>query len=75
MKLKNKLRRKLLAVKTSQKLNIGDELTFNNLIVGKILIDGPFPFALVKLFDPNLSDFKNQELDTLSGKVRILNSD
>ena len=75
MKLKNKLRRKLIPIKSDQKLNIGEELTFKNSIVGKILISDPFPFALIKLFDPNFSDFKNQDLYSLNGKVRILNSD
>ncbi len=75
MKLKNKLRRKLIPIKSDQKLNIGEELTFKNSIVGKILINDPFPFALIKLFDPNFSDFKNQNLNSLNGKVRILNSD
>ena len=75
MKLKNKLRRKLIPIKSDQKLNIGEELTFKNSIVGKILINDPFPFALIKLFDPNFSDFKNQDLNSLNGKVRILNSD
>ena len=74
MKLKNKLRRKLVPIKSDQKLNIG-ELTFKNSAVGKILINDPFPFALIKLFDPNFSDFKNQDLNSLNGKVRILNSD
>ena len=75
MKLKNKLRRKLIPIKSDQKLKIGEELTFKNSIVGKILINDPFPFALIKLFDPNFSDFKNQDLNSLNGKVRILNSD
>ena len=75
MKLKINLDAKLIPIKSDQKLNIGEDLTFKNSAVGKILINDPFPFALIKLFDPNFSDFKNQDLNSLNGKVRILNSD
>ena len=49
MKLKNKLRRRLLPVSSSEELNIGDEITFNNIKIGKILIDKPYPFGLIKV--------------------------
>ena len=59
MKLKNKLRRRLLPISSTEKLKLGDEIKFNDKIkIGKILIDGPYPFGLVKLIDPNLKNFK-----------------
>ena len=73
MKLKNKLRRRLLPLKSINKLNINDELYFNNIKVGKVLINDPYPFALIKLFDPNFLEFKDQELDCSNGKVKIMN--
>ena len=62
MKLKNKLRRRLLPISSSEKLNIGDEITFNNIKIGKILIDQPYPFGLIKVFEPTLEDFKDKVL-------------
>ena len=59
MKLKNKLRRRLLPIKFDQELSIGDELKYNNITIGKVLINKPMPFALVKLFDPDFSEFNN----------------
>ena len=53
MKLKNKLRKRLLAMLHQiMLLKISDEIKFNDQIVGKVLIDGQYPFALIKLFDP-----------------------
>ena len=69
MKLKNKLRRRLLAIKTFGEVTVGDDLNFGKTKVGKILINKPYPFALVKLFDPDFLDFKDKEL--FSGNVRI----
>ena len=57
MKLKNKIRKKLMPIKSEIEIKIGDEIKFNNSVIGKILIDKPYPFALIKLFDPEFSVF------------------
>ncbi len=72
MKLKNKLRRKLFPLQTKQNLSLGDEINYGNSIVGKVLITKPYPFALIKLYDPELSLFVNEELNFKNGKVKIL---
>ncbi len=72
MKLKNKVRKKLLPILCSDKLNVGDELTFNDIKVGKVLIDFPFAFALIKLVDPNLAEFENQELFADKKRCKLL---
>ena len=72
MKLKNKLRRKLMPVKTEDKTKIGDEIMFNNIKVGKILINDPYPFALINLFGPEFSKFKDKELSVENKTVKIL---
>jgi hypothetical protein len=74
MKLKNKLRKRLLAVKTDGVIEVGEDLKFGEIKIGKILIDKPHSFALVKLFDPDFSDFKNKELNCENAKVKIINS-
>lgn len=71
MKLKNKLRRRLMSVKTEQSLNIGDEIKYNNIVIGKILINKPMPFALIKLFDPDFLEFYNKEISVNNKKVEL----
>ena len=72
MKLKNKLRRRLLPISSSQKLNIGDEITFNDIKIGKILIDKPYPFGLIRVLEPNLEDFKDKVLLANNKECKIL---
>ena len=72
MKLKNKIRRQLMPIKAECKIKLGDELKYNDNIVGKILIDKPFPFALIKLFDPEISSFKNKKLKINNNNVELI---
>ena len=72
MKLKNKLRRRLIPIETDQIVNIGDEIKFKNIVIGKILISMPMPFALIKLFDPDISEFYNKDIFIKNKRV-ILN--
>ena len=74
MKLKNKLRRRLLPLKTDEEIKIGEDLNFGEIKIGKILINNPYPFALVKLFDPDFSDFRDKELYCGNAKVKIINN-
>ena len=72
MRLKNKLRRRLLPISSSEELNIGDEITFNNIKIGKILIDQPYPFGLIKVLEPNLEDFIDKKLLANNKECKIL---
>ena len=74
MKLKNKLRRRLLPISSTEKLNLGEEIFYDKIKVGKILIEKPYPFGLVKLFDPNVEEFQNKELLVNNKKCKILKS-
>ena len=40
-------------------------------MVGRILIDKPYPFAIVKLLDPSVQQFLNENLKCGSGTVKI----
>ena len=62
MKLKNKLRRRLVALKSEKKLNIGSDVNYKGIKIGTILISEPYPFALIKLIDPDFSEFKDKDL-------------
>ena len=73
MKLKNKLRRKLCSIKSDEELEIGDDLFFNEIKIGKVLIGSPYAFALIKLYDPDISQFKNNVRLNNSKKVELLN--
>tara|TARA_B100001093_G_scaffold518881_1_gene605390 strand:- start:1299 stop:2180 length:882 start_codon:yes stop_codon:yes gene_type:complete len=73
MKLKNKIRRRLFPIKTKTNLKLGSELMFKSQVVGKILINGLYPFALIKLFDPNFDKFKNEEIFIDNEKIKIIN--
>jgi len=73
MKLKNKLRRRLLPIETQDSVKIGDELKFKNTTIGKVLIDGATPFALVKLFDPDFTEFSNKEILINNKKAKLIN--
>ena len=73
MKLKNKLRKRLVAVKTDANLQIGSELNFNGKIVGKVLIDKPFPFLLVNLYYNNIDDLFKNEFLIEGKKVKLIN--
>ncbi len=75
MKLKNKLRKRLFAI-NPKKGNIknGEELKFQENIIGKVLINRPYPFAIIKLFDPDFKDFKDREITTSNDKVKIIDN-
>ena len=74
MKLKNKIRKKLLAVTIDGNIEVGEDLKFGEIKIGKILVDKPHSFALVKLFDPDFSDFKDKELNCGKVKAKIISS-
>ena len=74
MKLKNKLRRRLLPISSNEKLKIGDEVIYNDIKIGKILIDQPYPFGLIKVVDPDLEEFKGKKLLANNKECKILQS-
>ncbi len=74
MKLKEKLRRRLLPISSTEKLYLGEEIFYNKTKIGKILIEQPYPFGLLKVIDPNVEEFENKELLANNKKCRILKS-
>ena len=45
---------------------------YNDSVIGKILIGNPYPFALIKLFDPEFSVFKDKKLKINNNIVEII---
>ena len=61
-----------MSIKTEKNVKIGDEIKYNDSVIGRILIDKPYPFALIKLFDPEFSVFKDKKLKINSNNVEII---
>jgi len=76
IKLRNKLRRRILPVqKISGEVLDNEIIKYKEKEIGKIIIDKPCPFALVKVVEPDLKDFINIELNCGKSKVKILKPD
>jgi len=73
IKLRNKLRRRILPIKKiSGQISTNDIIKYKDSEVGKIMIDKPYSFALIKVVDPDLKEFTNMELVCGNSKVKIL---
>jgi len=73
IKLRNKLRRRILPVqKISGEISESDIIKYKNIEIGKIMINKPYSFALIKVVEPDLKVFTNIELECGKSKVKIL---
>ena len=73
IKLRDKLRRRILPVKKIEgEVTENDVIKYKNIEVGKIMIDKPYSFALIKVIEPDLKEFTNIELVCGTSKVKIL---
>jgi len=60
IKLKNKLSKRLFPIHLIKgKLNKDDAIYYQNIEIGKVLIDNEYPFALVKYLDDNFNESKD----------------
>ena len=76
IKLRNKLRRRVLPVqKIKGDVSENDIIKYKDIEIGKVMIDKPHPFALVKVVDPDLKEFNNIELKCGNSKIKILKPD
>ena len=76
IKLRNKLRRRILPVqKITGEISENDVIKYKGSDVGKIMIDKPYSFALIKVVEPDLKEFTNTELNCGHSKVKILKPD
>ena len=76
IKLRNKLRRRILPVqKITGEISENDIIKYKDSEIGKIMIDKPYPFALIKVVEPDLKEFTNTELNCGHSKVKILKPD
>ncbi len=76
IKLRNKLRRRILPIKTiSGEIFENDTIKFEDIEVGRVMIAKPHTFGLIKVIDPNLNDFINNDLICGKAKVKVLKPD
>ena len=76
IKLRNKLRRRVLPVqKIKGDVSENDIIKYKDIEIGKVMIDKPLPFALVKVVDPDLKEFNNIELKCGNSKIKIIKRD
>ena len=74
IKLKNKLSKKLFPIQFEGiKINSDDIITKNNKEIGKVLIDGDYPFAVFKINDINFS--LDQIYECSTSKVKIIKTE
>mgnify|MGYP000255755969 CR=1 FL=1 len=70
--LRNKLRRRLLPLKVKDgKIEEGDLIKFNDNEIGRVLIDSPYPFAIIKVTDPDIKEFEKEELTCGSANIKV----
>ena len=70
--LRNKLRRRLLPLKIKKgKIVEGDLIKFNDNEIGRVLIDNPYPFAIIKVTDPDIKEFEKEELTCGSANIKV----
>ena len=70
IKLKNKLSKRLLPIEIIDGNLSEDEKIYNNDVeIGKVLINGKYPFALIKYLDKNFN--KDQTFKSLNGTFKI----
>ena len=72
IKLKNKLSKRLLPLKViSGKLSEEEKIYNNDVEIGKVLIDGDYPFALIKYLDSNFDENTTFKSENGTFKVHI----
>jgi len=72
IKLRNKLRKRILPLRIiSGEIFENDIIKYKGNEIGKIMIDIPYPFALIKIVEPDLKEFINTELVCGNSKVKI----
>ena len=73
IKLRNKLRKRIVPVKKIHgEILENATIKYKNSDVGKIMIGKPYPFALIKVVDPDLNVLVNSELFCGEAKIKIL---
>ncbi len=71
MKLKNKIRKRLIPIEAKDDMKSGSEISFENENIGKVLIAGEYPFALIK-FGEHEKNYIGKDLICDGFKVKLI---
>ena len=67
------MRRRILPIqKISGDVSENEIIKYKNSEIGKIIIDKPYLFALVKVVDPDLKEVVGPELTCGNSKIKII---
>lgn len=72
MRMKKKLRRRLVSIVTEFKIERDSNIIKNNQIIGKVLIDKPYPFGLIKYSDDVSENLIEENLFIDDKKVSLI---
>jgi len=76
IKLRNKLRRRILPIqKIAGEISENDIIKYKGIEIGKIMINKPYPFGLIKIVDPDIKEFNNVDLVCGNSKIKIIKPD
>ena len=71
MKLKNKIRKRLIPIETKNKMESGREISFEKESIGKVIIGGEYPFALIK-FGDHEKNYIGKDLNCDGSKIKLI---
>ena len=71
MKMKNKIRKRLIPIDTKENIKSGSEISFENESIGKVLIGGQYPFALIR-FDNIDKDYMGKDFSCDGLIIKLL---
>ena len=71
MKMKIKIRKRLIPIDTKENIKSGSEISFKNESIGKVLIGGQYPFALIR-FDNIDKDYMGKDFSCDGLKIKLL---
>ena len=73
IKLRNKLRRRILPVeKITGNISENDIIKYKDAEIGKIMINKPYSFGLIKVVEPDIKELINADLTCGSSKIKII---
>ncbi len=73
MNLKNKINKRLIAIKILNGSIAKDQnILHKKSVIGKIVIDGNYPFALIKINEENKKEYFGSNLNTETSQINLL---
>lgn len=73
MNLKSKINKRLLAIrKLNGDLKKDQNILYKNSVIGKVAMDGSYPFGLIKINDENKNEFLEDNFKTETSELKIL---